>query len=313
MKSKNLTLVLVLSIVVLLISGCNSNVAKKQKIKSSMYSKGVKLVVDNDNKIALPKNYRSTSTKINKQTSINLNGLSTMNMSGSGAVSQNSLKLIKENIGKYPTIDVDLREESHLFVNGIGVSWYGKKDDENINLTQDQVVNDEKNKLNTIKASKELKINSKSKKSVGNISKINDIKNVQTEEQLAKSLGIGYVRFAVPDHKRPQDVEVDSFISFIKKLPSGTWLNFHCRGGVGRTTTFMAMYDMMKNAKNVSFNDIMKRQQLIGGANLLSGQDASSASDAKTRSKFLKDFYNYCYENNDNFNTTWSQWIKTHK
>ncbi len=142
---------------------------------------------------------------------------------------------------------------------------------------------------------------------------INNIETVQTEEQLAKSLGIGYVRFAVPDHKPPQDVQADSYIQFVKTLPNGTWLHFLCRSGIGRTTTFMAMYDMMKNAKTVNFNDMMKRQQLIGGANLLGGQDASSASDAKARSTFLKDFYNYCGENNNNFNTTWTQWMKTHK
>lgn len=313
MNRKKLILGLVLVILAFSIVGCNSNVTKKHKSKSSMYSKSVSLVVDNDNKNALSKNYRSTSTKINKQTSINLTGLSTMNMCGSGAVSQNSLKLIKESIGNHPVIDVDLREESHLFVNGIGISWYGNKNDENIDLTQAQVINDETNKLNAIKTSKELKIGNKSKKSARNISIINDIKTVQTEEQLAKSLGIGYARFAVPDHKRPQDVQVDLFISFVKTLPNNTWLSFHCRAGVGRTTTFMAMYDMMRNAKNVNFNDIMKRQQLIGGTNLLSGQDTSSTSNAKSRSKFLKDFYHYCRENNDNFNTTWTQWIKAHK
>lgn len=304
---KKLLFIFILIIAMLSISGCT----KKHPNKAVKNSKGVHLLIDNGNKNELPKNFRMSNSKITKTTSINLTGLSSTNMSGSGAISENSLKLIKEKVGNLPIIDVDLRQESHLFVNGIGISWYGKKDDANINLTQSQVLNDETHKLDEIKAVSTLKIDGKNKKSAVHISNIDNIKSVESEEQLAKSLGIGYVRFAVPDHKRPQDIQVDSFVQFVRTLPNNTWLHFHCRGGVGRTTTFMAMYDMMKNAKTVSFNDIMKRQQLIGGANLLGGQDASSSTDANTRSKFLKNFYNYCHENTDGYKTNWTNWIKT--
>ena len=41
--------------------------------------------------------------------------------------------------------------------------------------------------------------------------------------------------------------------------------HFHCKEGIGRTTTFMIMYDIMKNYKEVSLNDIIKRQYLPSG------------------------------------------------
>lgn len=303
---KKLLIIVILLITIFLISSC----MEKNDDRTVKNSKNVNLLIDNDNKNKLPKNFRMANSKINKDMSLNLTGLFSMNMSGSGSVSENSLKLLKEKVDDKHIIDVDLRQESHLFINGIGISWYGKKDDANINLTQNQVLNDEAIKLNKIKALSKLKIDGENAKSASHISSINNIKSVENEEQLAKSLGIGYVRFTIPDHKRPQDNQVDSFVKFIKVLPSNMWLHFHCRGGVGRTTTFMAMYDMMKNAKNVSFNDIMRRQQLIGGANLLDGQDASSASDANVRSKFLKNFYNYCHKNTDGYKTKWIDWIK---
>lgn len=307
MGKKKLLFIFILIIAVLSISGCT----KKHSSKTGSDSKDVHLIIDNANKNKLPKNFRMANDKINKSTSINLAGLSSMNMSGSGAVSENSLKLLKEKINSKNIIDVDLRQESHLFVNGIGISWYGKKNHANIKLTQNQVLNDEITKLNKIKSGDKLKIDGKNKKSVIHVSSIDNIKSFENEEQLAKSLGLGYVRFAVPDHERPQDTQVDSFIQFIRTLPNNTWLHFHCRAGVGRTTTFMAMYDMMKNAKTVSFNDIMKRQQLIGGANLLSGQDASSVSDGNIRSKFLKNFYNYCSKNTDDYKTKCTDWLKS--
>lgn len=313
MRVRNFVFIPIIAALVLSVSSCRLAASAEHKYHPEKHSKNVSVVIDQNNADTLPKNFRMTGAYTNSPPNVNMAGLADMNMSGSGALSANSLQKIKEKVGDHPIIDVDLREESHLFVNGIGVSWYGNHDDENINLTQSQVISDEQNKLSRIEADKKLKIDSKNKKSNGKLSLIDNIAGVQTEEQLAKSLMIGYVRFAVPDHKRPQDVQVDSFVQFIKSLPNGTWLHFHCRAGEGRTTTFMAMYDMMKNAKNVSFGEIMKRQKFIGGIDLLSGQDASDKSDARERSDFLKNFYQYCCQNQDHFSTTWNQWIQTHK
>lgn len=79
---------------------------------------------------------------------------------------------------------------------------------------------------------------------------------------------------------------------------------------MGRTTTFMVMYDMMHNAKKVSYNDIMKREVLIGGSDILSVSDENKKNESKSRSDFIKEFYNYCHDNNDGFQTSWSQWLK---
>ena len=47
-----------------------------------------------------------------------------------------------------------------------------------------------------------------------------------------------------------------------------SWLHFHCLAGYGRTATFMAIYDMMKNP-DVGLSDIVYRQSMTGGENLL--------------------------------------------
>lgn len=147
-------------------------------------------------------------------------------------------------------------------------------------------------------------------KSINTISEINNPESVQTEEELAKNLGMSYLRITVTDHEKPLDDQVDLFVESVKNLPQDIWLHFYCRGGAGRTTTFMAMYDMMHNAKNVSFEDIMKRQTLIGGSDLLKGEDQDESQD---RLNFMNVFYNYCKDNKDGFQTSWSEWLKNNK
>jgi protein-tyrosine phosphatase len=273
----------------------------------------VNLVIDTENKAALPKNFRTTKDKINSEKAgdVNLAGMSDLNISGSGALSEKGLAMIKEKIGSKSIIDVDLRQEDHGFVNGMGISWFGENDQANKGISRDQIIADEKNKLNGISKDKHVVFDKLPKgKSINTISEINNPESVQTEEELAKSLGMNYLRITVTDHEKPLDDQVDLFVGLVKNLQQDTWLHFHCRGGAGRTTTFMAMYDMMHNAKNVSFEDIMKRQTLIGGSDLLKGEDQDESQD---RSNFMEEFYNYCKDDKDEFQTSWSEWIKSNK
>ncbi|NSB30229.1 fused DSP-PTPase phosphatase/NAD kinase-like protein [Clostridium saccharoperbutylacetonicum] len=273
----------------------------------------VNLVIDTENKAALPKNFRTTKDKINSEKAgdVNLAGMFDLNISGSGALSEKGLVMIKEKIGSKSIIDVDLRQEDHGFVNGMGISWFGENDQANKGISRDQIIADEKNKLNGISKDKHVVFDKLPKgKSINTISEINNPESVQTEEELAKSLGMNYLRITVTDHEKPLDDQVDLFVGSVKNLQQDTWLHFHCRGGAGRTTTFMAMYDMMHNAKNVSFEDIMKRQTLIGGSDLLKGEDQDKSQD---RLNFMEEFYNYCKDDKDEFQTSWSEWIKSNK
>ena len=273
----------------------------------------VNLVIDTENKDVLPKKFRTTKDTVKSEQAgnINLTGMSDLNISGSGALSEKSLSMIKEKIGNKPIIDVDLRQEDHGFINGMGISWFGENDEANKGLTREQVIADEKDKLNQIAQNKHVEFDQlPNGKSINTIKEINNPESVQTEEELANKLGMSYLRITVTDHGNPSDDQVDLYIKSVKDLPNETWLHFHCRGGAGRTTTFMAMYDMMHNAKNVSYEDIMKRQTLIGGSDLING-DYEDKSQIRT--DFMNMFYNYCKDNKDGFQTSWSEWLKNNK
>lgn len=111
--------------------------------------------------------------------------------------------------------------------------------------------------------------------------------DAEHEEALAYKYGLSYFHIEVVDHGIPDQEAVNKFIGFVHELPPNTWLHFHCAAGRGRTTMFLAMYDMMHNADHVSFRDILMRQYLLGGINLMKTRDEA----AGMRLQFLRQFY----------------------
>jgi protein tyrosine phosphatase len=131
-----------------------------------------------------------------------------------------------------------------------------------------------------------------------------DPAQVFSEKTLAHQMGKRYVRFYIPEHMTPSPHQVNAFIQLKKKLPQGAILYIHCRGGLGRTTTFLAMLDMMLNAKSDSFEKILKRQHKLHGENLLAiPKNGYKRSLKKKRLEFLQKFYAYAQHNQDNFTT----------
>jgi hypothetical protein len=69
--------------------------------------------------------------------------------------------------------------------------------------------------------------------------------DAETERDLVTAARCRYHRLPVSDHCAPlADVE-DAFLRLCEdEIQAGDWVHFHCHGGDGRTTTFLAMYDM---------------------------------------------------------------------
>ena len=136
---------------------------------------------------------------------------------------------------------MDLRQESHGFINGFPVSWADLKNNANIGLTKEQVLLDENNKLKSIKLNIPITFYNHA-----NITIVPT--KVQNENQLVNSKSLSYNRITVSDGEIPTDDMVDYFVELVKSQPENSWLHFHCKEGIGRTTTFMIMYDMIKNS-----------------------------------------------------------------
>lgn len=262
-----------------------SDVYSRELYKPSSGSSSINISIDSSKKGEMPKRFRKDTQ---------------LKSSGSAQFTGGNIDLMKKAIGSKNITVVDLRQESHGFINDMAVSWKPKGSNKaNKGLTRKQVIKDEKKKLKSIEQGKAIKIDGK---------KITPVK-VQSEKELVKEHGMDYIRIPVTDTEKPDDEMVDYFVETVKKLPEDTWLHFHCKAGIGRTTTFMTMYDIMKNSKKDSLEDIMERQVLLGGKNLLKPEDGKD-SESHKRSDLIRNFYKYARSNNDNFETSWTQWLK---
>lgn len=275
------------------------------------------LIINMENQKELPRNFRMTIDrflKIEAKPPSN-RGLPELHASASGQFSENALIKIKDTIPTDNVLILDLREESHGFINGIAVSWYDKdKDWSNKDKPLEDILSDERKRLNQTHKGQVIALNKKSSKPHDKPLLIK-VEDSYTEEELVKSLGFKYLRIPVTDHLKPDDHEVDQFVNLIKhEISSNQWLHFHCSAGRGRATTFLSMYDMMKNAQHVSFNDIILRQALIGGKDLSEHFHVNDwrYSHNIERIQFLVNFYYYCIEN-PNFEQSWSTWISKDK
>jgi protein-tyrosine phosphatase len=245
-------------------------------------------------------------------------GLPSLNISGSAEFGKSSLESMKVKLKRYNLIVVDLRQESHGFVNGLPVSWFRGRDQLNWGKTLQEIETDERERLAAIFKAHTIKVYSLVQpEKLSGLKRGDDpitmkVHTVSTERELCEELGIFYMRMPVPDYMRPSGKQVDRFVKLARAVGKSSWIHVHCDGGDGRTTSFLAMYDMMHNAKNVSLEDIVNRQWLLGGIDLLAVNTKIpwKRECAQARADFIKKFYRYCRENKDDFKTTWSAWLK---
>lgn len=283
---------------------------------------------------SLPKNFRSMTDKWHKPGKGNppsTVGLSTLNASGSAQYCKGQLQaMLTTKSVTLPMIIVDLRQESHGFFeigqpvageSTIAVGWFAERDWMNVGKGLVSVDADENNRLRSTMADPNVTVNEiKTVTKEGGVCTA-DMHQVQvvgwaTERKVAREVGSGYIRLPTTDHARPRDEEVDRFVAFDTKLPQGVWLHFHCRGGDGRTTTFLAMHDMIHNAPAVSVDDILIRQNWLGGVDLYTPPSDTTSYEfpfAVEREQFIRDFYSYvCDAKAGGFRIRWSAWV-SHK
>ncbi|MBR1647896.1 MAG: protein tyrosine phosphatase [Selenomonadaceae bacterium] len=243
-------------------------------------------------------------------------GLDELHASASGQPSEAALSTLREKISEQQfdakIFVVDLRQESHGFANSLPVSWHVKNNAANAGKNSVEVEADEVERLKNLRGV-ETKF-----EPLGNADKqifkpVTIIPRVmQTEREVCEKIGVEYKRFAAADMQFPAPEIVDEFITFVATLPENAWLHFHCQAGHGRTTTFLVMYDIMKNPE-LSLEEICKRQYLLGGSNLLlepEGDDFYATND-RDRAKKIRLFYEFVQgTRSEQIGLQWSEWLE---
>ncbi|MBS4839476.1 fused DSP-PTPase phosphatase/NAD kinase-like protein [Clostridium sp.] len=261
------------------------------------------LVEDNENYDTMPFKFRKSNElqSIANNSTLNLVGLDNLNISGSQQFSKMNLPLLLKAIDtNLPVIDFDLRQESHGFINGIPISFENEHNNANKGLSNDQVLKKEKAQLDSIKKGVPISFHNHPNKTI-------TPEEVFDEKTLVTSDNIKYMRIFATDEELPSVESIDSFITIIKNLKEDSWLHFHCKEGIGRTTTFMIFYDMMKNYNNVSANDITNRQIELAD---FDSNDVHLLTSER-RIALYDSFYNYCKKYSPEFKTTFGEYIKS--
>ena len=238
----------------------------------------------------------------------------TVHMSGSAQFSAGQFhdlaETLREKVPGEQVYVIDLREESHAFLNGIAVSWYGSNNQVNKGMPLEEVLADEKARFGALpgqtiqvyKKSSRKKTGSSTRKSEAEIT----VETVMYEEELAEQEGFGYLRIPVTDHTFPTPDEVDMCINFVKSIdPNHSHLHFHCHAGRGRTGIYMMLYEKMRNP-GMSNETIVERQVSTGSSNpMKSGSNEDSESALK-----MSLLFRYVEENQAaGYPVSWSEWL----
>lgn len=227
-----------------------------------------------------------------------LRDIPTLNISGSAQFTKDQLLNLKNSINKDNICIIDLRQESHGMINDLAISFLNPYKDLNNGFTTEQTIKAENSLLNKIKIGNTIQLY----KHTGIFIKDITVDFISNESQLVTEADMQYKRFAVKDNSAPTPDIVDEFVEFIKNKPDDIHLHFHCAAGKGRTTSFMVMYQAMKNNSNLTLEQLLSYQYNIGGVNL---------HDNNIQYNFLEDFCNYVQKNKDsNYSISYSQWIK---
>jgi hypothetical protein len=279
------------------------------------------LIWDIEVKLAntLPRNFRTTDDPLKPgkgEASAMTTGLSDLRASGSGEFTPEGLKLVLERT-RGPVTVFDLRQETHIFVNELPVSWYASRDWANVGRSQSAIEADEAARVQSLTRESEIDVRPGHPVKHGNANSVTPqqvtVERASIEHDVVKAVGASYVRITVTDHTRPLDDEVDRFVLAVRGLPENAWAHFHCEAGLGRTTMFMVLYDMLRNANRVSLEDIVRRQKLLSrGYDMLQPDEPGNwkAPYAADRAVFIRAFYDYARANPNGRPLLWTAWLK---
>lgn len=266
----------------------------------------------------LPDNFRTAQSDFKKikegKKYPSREGLNDLKLSGSSSFAKNEFKEMIKYLPKKDVVILDLRNESHGYINDNAVSWYSRYKTFNKGKNAQEVDEREHKLLENVLNNNNIDIATLAKdKSISTLTN-EKVESVMTEKEFVESQGFKYYRIPVMDYTAPTVENVEQFLSFYKSLPKNTWIHAHCEQGIGRTTIFLSMIDMINNADKLSYDEIMTREVLLGGEDVR--KSASNAKDAYKkvnyvkRADFTKHFYDYVKANPD-LKMSWGTWLES--
>ncbi len=209
---------------------------------------------------------------------------------------------------------LDLQQESHAIVDGHPVSWDVIGKWTNIGLSAEQIATDEIRRIASLRAAGGVTLTPRpNKTSTTRQSKDVVSPSIYREAEIVGASGARYERIPTTNWLAPRPLQVDRFIVLAQSLPAIPRLHIHCREGRGRTGTFLAMHDMLRNARRVPLDDVIERQRAFHPHHVFCAPSEIGhkhyATYTRERFQFLRLFYEYACANPMGAPQTWSVWL----
>ncbi|OJH33528.1 hypothetical protein BON30_48230 [Cystobacter ferrugineus] len=213
-----------------------------------------------------------------------------------------------------PLVVVDLREESHGFLGDLPVSWYAPRNAGNRGRTREATLAEESRLLDSLRRRESLAFDGQGKDRGPPEPErpIAAFGTARTEESICTEAGAGHARLLVTDHHGPDAGEIDHFVALLERLPDGAWVHYHCRGGRGRTSTFLLLHDLLRNAGRLPFSVIAHRQRVLSeGYDLLAhGEPADWKTPLRrARAEIVRAFAEFVRERAVGGNQRFTEWL----
>ncbi|MBY0500540.1 MAG: hypothetical protein K2P93_00875 [Alphaproteobacteria bacterium] len=232
--------------------------------------------------------FRTMQDKIYSLESVDLRGLREIKASGGNLPRLHYVSWKLSHIQGPKTI-LDLKSEFHGYIKGIPTTFFG------YNRSEPGLRHIPRRYLIT-----------------GSIDVLPD--RVLAEENEVKKFGFNYKSVNVGSKFIASDEQIDEIVTFFDSLPPNMWVHIHCTNGAGRTSTALAMLDIMKNAPQVRLEDINKRQYLLGSVDLFDTEvwkgGTYTKEELENRKKFIENFYAFICERKQGGIQLWSEWIR---
>lgn len=250
---------------------------------------------------ALPRNHRDFQKLDYTCLTSNTTGLNKLKCIASGQYTPAQfLKAIEEYEASHVFV-FDCRKESHFFLDDRSYCWFKIENAANADKNKSQVIHDEISKAQVLSSFQKAVVYKERDLCKTSEAAINTkticFERALTEREFIEQSGAHYHRFPTLDHHRPSDEMVQEFLHVFAMLPANAILYFHCRGGMGRATTFLVLVDIMINP-DVPLEDILNRHFEVGHKDLLGmaqyvGKRSGRLEAAQQRLAFIKNFHDY--------------------
>lgn len=231
-------------------------------------------------------NFRTMQDPISSSKKVNLTGLREIQASGGNAPRFSDLQRRLSHITKDKVI-VDVKCEYHGYIKGVPTTFLG--------YTVSPIG---------------LRHTLRRFFLTGTTEERHDLVIPESEE--AKKYGFKYASFTIGSRFTATDDNIDDIVTFFDTLPKDVWLHIHCTNGKGRTSTILAMLDIMKNAPTVALNDIVKRHHLLGSVNLFDikvwKNGTYDKQQLENRKAFVIAFYKFISDRKAGGPQKWSEW-----